>query len=122
MKKIIRLTESDLKTLVERVITEQRGVVKKIDISTETGDVFEVKSPDNKTFEITLTDVNPKRIKGLVGSDTKESIFVFGPYDNQITKVGSDFDSKNALTVTSVKIRGKKYNVNKDGIIEIKYA
>lgn len=122
MKKIIRLTESDLVTLVNRVISEQRGIVKNIDDSVETGDIFEVLGLDNKTFELKLTDVSPRFIKGLVGTDTKETVFVYGPHDNQISRADSEFNYKNGLTVLSVKIRGKKYNVDTKGNIEIKYS
>lgn len=118
----IRLTESELVNLVKRIISEQPAKRRNIYNSIETGDIFTVKTSDNKTYDIRLTSVQPKFLKGVVGNDEKEIVYVYGPRENQIIRMDSQLSDVNALTVITVDIDGRKFNVDSKGDYEVDYS
>jgi len=121
MKKVIKLTESDLVRLVNKVINEQPNG-RNVSDTIENGDTLGVQSSDNKNFDIKITSVQPRYFKGYVGLIPQETAFVFGPKDNQIRKINSGFDASESLTILSITIGGKKYDVDLKGNINMKYT
>jgi len=113
MKKIIRLTESDLVKLVKGIIKEQ--IKQKLYKDLQPRYVLIVVSKDGQKTMVTI--ISPSRLMddpfiGRVSGKPQEK-FYFGPAENQI-KYESNIESFD-YTVESVSIGSKVYPVDQEG-------
>lgn len=115
MKKIVRLTESDLKRLIKKVIKEQSVDIKRsLSSDMESGDILIVTDKTDKQNKIEV--VQPVPVSGgFIGNlNNKKTKFLFGRGENQIKYINTepnDFD----FTVNMIEIKGKQFPVKEDG-------
>lgn len=114
MKKIIRLTESDLFNIVKKVLNEQSK--RKLHTDLSVGDILNVVDKQGGESEMKVLQLLPPSEGGFYGklANGPKELFVFGPEENQIKHPDTEIGGY-LYTISSVMIGGKPFPVDKGG-------